>query len=76
MAWVCDICGRRPSVGNTVTRRGIAKKKGGFGRKTSGISKRRFKPNLQNVRALVGGRVKRLRVCTHCLKKGVVAKAG
>ncbi len=76
MAWVCELCGRRPSVGNAISRRGIAKRKGGFGRKTSGISKRRFKPNLQTVHANINGQVKRMRICTRCLKAGAVARAG
>jgi len=61
MAWVCEICGKRPSVGFNVSH---------SHRKT----KRRWLPNLQRVRAVVNGRVKRIRVCTSCLQKGKVVK--
>jgi large subunit ribosomal protein L28 len=37
-------------------------------------SNRRFHPNLQRVRVVVGGTVKRLRVCTRCLRSGRVQK--
>lgn len=76
MSRVCVICGKRPAAGRTITRRGLAKKKGGVGQKITGISKRRFLPNLQKVRAIVDGRVKSIRVCAKCLKAGKVRKAG
>ncbi len=76
MSRVCQLCGRRPQIGNQVTRRGIAKKKGGIGRRVTGRSKRRFLPNLQYVRAMQGGRVVRMRICTHCLKAGKIVKPG
>jgi large subunit ribosomal protein L28 len=53
----------------------MLKKKGGGGRRTVRKSARRFLPNLQPVRALINGSVKRLRVCTACLKSGRVVKA-
>lgn len=62
-------------MGKRIARRGIAKKAGGIGLKTTGISTRRFLPNLQSVRAMIGGGVKRIRVCTKCLKAGKVIKA-
>jgi large subunit ribosomal protein L28 len=74
MSRVCEFCGRRPRIGNQVTRRGIAKKKGGIGRRVTGRSKRRFLPNLQSVRAQVGTRVVRVRICTRCLKAGKIVK--
>lgn len=74
MARVCQFCGRRTRVGNQVTRRGIAKKKGGIGRRVTGRSKRTFIPNLQNVRAQVGTQVVRVRICTRCLKAGKIVK--
>ncbi len=70
----CDVCGKGPLRGNQISRRGLAKKAGGVGRKITGKSKRSFKPNLQRVRAVVDGRVVRLKVCTACLKAGKVAK--
>jgi large subunit ribosomal protein L28 len=74
MSRICQICGKRPSVGNSVSRRGRAKHLGGVGRKITGITKRQFKPNLQRVRALHEGAVKRVRVCTKCLRSGKITK--
>ncbi|MBI4712986.1 MAG: 50S ribosomal protein L28 [Planctomycetes bacterium] len=74
MSRKCDICGKRPSVGNQITRRGLAKKKGGVGKKITGIGKRRYLPNIQHMRAFVNGRVVRVKVCTGCLKAGKVQK--
>jgi large subunit ribosomal protein L28 len=74
MARVCDICGKRTEVGNKVSRRGLAKRVGGVGRKVTGKSKRKFKPNIQRVRAVVGGSVVRVKICTRCLKSGKIKK--
>jgi large subunit ribosomal protein L28 len=70
----CAICGKRVQVGNQYTYRGLAKYKGGVGRKVTGKTKRKFRPNLQRVRASVGGSTSRVRVCTRCLKSGKVVK--
>ena len=61
MAQRCDICGKGPSVGHKISH-------------AHNVSKRRWMPNLASLRAMVGGTVKRLRVCTRCLKAGKVAK--
>ena len=61
MAKICDICGKKPSAGNNVSH-------------AHNITKRRFNPNLQKVRALVDGSPKRLTVCTSCIKAGKVIK--
>mgnify|MGYP001586214735 CR=1 FL=1 len=74
MARECQYCGKRSLVGNKITRRGMAKKKGGVGKKTTGITKRLFRVNLQRVRAVVGGEVKRVRICTGCMKAGRIVK--
>lgn len=71
---ICEICGKRPHSGNQITRRGLAKKKGGVGRKITGKSKRVFRPNIQRVRAVVNGNVVRIKVCTSCLTSGKVVK--
>lgn len=71
----CQVCGKRPAYGRSVTRRGLAKKKGGVGRKITGRAKRKFLPNIQKVRVKVGGKVVRLKVCTACLRQGRVNKA-
>ena len=75
MARVCDICGKGPSVGNVVVRKGSPKYKGGIGLHTTGITKRRFLPNLQSVRvADDSGNVRRMKVCARCIKNGKVKK--
>ncbi len=75
MPRVCEICGKTGQTGRTYQRRGLAKKKGGAGRRITGKNKRKFQVNLQRVRALVKGHVKRIRVCTKCLRSGKVVKA-
>ena len=75
MARKCEICGKRTEVGNKVTRRGLAKAKGGVGIKTTGRSLRKFKPNIQRIRVLVGKTPTRMKVCVRCLKAGKVRKA-
>ena len=76
MSRVREICGKGPSVGNVVVRRGSPKYKGGIGLHTTGITKRRFLPNLQTVRAADDkGNVRRMSVCTRCIKSGKVKKA-
>jgi large subunit ribosomal protein L28 len=75
MSKICAICGKKPVAGRTITRRGLAKKKGGVGLKITGVNPRRFLPNLQTVRAVVKGTPMRIRVCVKCLKAGKVVKA-
>jgi len=75
MARRCEICGKSTRVGNNVSRRGLPKRKGGIGIKVTAKTKRKFKPNIQKVRAWVNGGVRRIRVCAKCLKKGLVEKA-
>lgn len=75
MSRICEICGKGPSAGRTITRRGLAKKKGGVGQRITGITKRRFLPNLKIVRALINGKTKKIKICTKCLKAGKVKKA-
>jgi len=76
MARVCQYSGKRPRVGKKVVRRGKAKKEGGIGQNVTGISKRRWKPNLQTVRVVdENGRVRRVKVCARYIKAGKVTKA-
>jgi large subunit ribosomal protein L28 len=70
----CEVCGKKPVVGNRVTTRGKAKYLGGVGTKVTGISRRQFKPNLQNVHVTVGKTNTTLRVCTQCIRSGAVTK--
>ena len=75
MSRKCDICGKTPAIGNQVSQRGKPKYLGGNGRKTTGISRRQFKPNLQRIRIQEGGSVRKRRVCTACIRAGRVQKA-
>ena len=75
MSKICAICGKKPVAGRTIKRRGLAKKKGGVGQKITGITARRFLPNLKSVRAIVNGVPAKIRVCVKCLKAGKVVKA-
>ena len=61
MAKVCEVCGKGPQFGHRVSH-------------AHNVSKRIWQPNLQRVRAIVNGRPQRIRVCTSCLKKGLVQK--
>ena len=74
MSRVCMYCGRKTRVGSSIARRGLAKPKGGIGLKTTGITKRQFKPNVQHVRALVGGSMVRVKICARCIKSGMLDK--
>lgn len=75
MTQECYICGKSPVVGNSVAQRGKAKYLGGNGRKTTGITKRTFKPNLQKIKIQEGDGSRARRVCTSCIRSGKVTKA-
>ena len=62
MAQRCDVCGKGPMSGHSVSH-------------ANNKTKRVWNVNLQRVRAQVEGRVKNLDVCTRCLKAGKVTKA-
>jgi large subunit ribosomal protein L28 len=62
MAKMCEVCGKAPVFGNRVSH-------------AHNVSSRRWMPNLQRVRVLLGGRPTRAYVCTRCLKAGKVEKA-
>lgn len=70
MSKQCYVCGKKPIAGRSIVRRGMAKKKGGVGKKITGVSKRVFYPNLQKVKILIDDLRKTIRVCTKCLKAG------
>ena len=73
MSRVCQVTGKRTRVGNSVSRRGLAKKVGGVGRRVTGRVKRKFKPNLQTIRVIdPDGRTLRLKVSTQVIKQGVI----
>jgi large subunit ribosomal protein L28 len=76
MARICELTGKRPGKGSIIWRSGKAKKKGGIGMHVTAITKRRFLPNLQRVKALLpNGEVRFIRVATTAIKKGLVVKA-
>lgn len=62
MSRVCDICGKRPLVGNNRSH-------------ALNATKRKFYPNLQKIKAEIDGMVKRVKVCTTCLRSNRVQKA-
>ena len=70
----CAICGKGPLTGKSVVRKGMAKSKGGTGKKIVRSAKRKFFPNLQKVRILINNRPKRAYVCAKCIKKGRIKK--
>ncbi len=74
MARKCYFLDKKTVAGRSIARRGKAKYLGGVGRKTTGISKRKFKPNIQKVRAVVNGRVQRIRVSAKAIRMGLVVK--
>ena len=62
-------------MGNSVSHRGKAKYLGGVGTKITGISRRQFRPNLQNVHVTTeNGTHKTMRVCAQCIRSGAVTK--
>lgn len=68
MSAVCDICGKHPVVGRSVSRLGRRALK----RRVKGRTARMFKPNIQSVRAVVDGTPVRLKVCAACIKAGKI----
>lgn len=74
MARRCQLTGKGPVKGSRVWRSGKPKKQGGIGTHITAITKRRFFPNLQRVKAVVNGRVRYIRVAASAIKKGLVIK--
>lgn len=74
MSRECFFLGKKTSAGRSFARRGKAKYLGGVGIKTTGVTKRKFKPNIQKVRAVVDGRVCRIRVSAKAIRMGLVVK--
>jgi large subunit ribosomal protein L28 len=74
MPRVCYFTGKKTSFGNQVTHRGKAKYLGGVGTKITGITSRKFKPNIQRVRAVVSGRIVRIQVSAKAIRNGLVVK--
>ena len=74
MPRVCEFTGRKTGSGNTYTHRGKAKYLGGVGTKITGKTKRKFRPNIQTVTAVVGGTVRRMKVSAKAIRMGLVIK--
>ena len=63
MSRVCEICGKKPRSGNNVAHSKVT-------------TKRWWKPNVQKVKVIMpDGKVKRIYVCTKCLRSGKVKRA-
>jgi large subunit ribosomal protein L28 len=62
MPRACEICGKGPVVGRQHSH-------------ANNVRPRRYEPNLQTVRAIINGGIRRLRVCTRCLRSNKVVKA-
>ena len=62
MARICAVCGKGPTSGHHVSH-------------ANNRVKRRWYPNLQTVRTLVNGQVRRIRVCAQCIRSNRVVKA-
>ncbi|MDI6839792.1 MAG: 50S ribosomal protein L28 [bacterium] len=59
MARKCEICSKRGLYGSSISH-------------SHRVTKRRQFPNLHTVRTKVGGKVKRILICTRCLRSGKV----
>ena len=62
MAQVCELCGKGPQFGNNISH-------------AHNVTRRRWNPNLQSVKAVTNGASKRIKVCTSCIKAGKVVKS-
>jgi large subunit ribosomal protein L28 len=62
MAQVCQLCGKGPQFGNNISH-------------AHNVTRRRWNPNLQSVKAVSNGVSKRIRACTSCIKSGKIVKA-
>jgi len=74
MARICRLTGKRPIKGNHIWRSGKSKKSGGIGTHVTAITKRKFYPNLQRVKAVIDGEVRYVRVAASAIKKGLVVR--
>jgi len=74
MSRKCPFTGKQTHAGRKYARRGKAKYLGGVGVKTTGKTKRKFRANIQRVRAVVDGRVVRINVSTRAIRNGLIQK--
>lgn len=71
----CKVCGKGRTVGGSITRRGLAKKKGGIGMHVVKNNKRVFKPNVQTIKVRDEKTVKTIKACAACIRSGKISKA-
>ncbi|MDZ4063940.1 MAG: 50S ribosomal protein L28 [Coriobacteriia bacterium] len=62
MSQVCTVCGKKPVAGRNVSH-------------SHRVTNRMFHPNIQTVKAVIDGSVKKINVCTKCLKAGKVQRS-
>ena len=74
MPRVCKFTGRKTTTGRTYTHRGKAKYLGGVGTKITGKTKRKFRPNIHVVTAVIDGSVQRIKVSAKAIRMGLVTK--
>jgi len=74
MSRVCYFTVKRTTAGRKYSHRGRAKHLGGVGIRTTGKTRRKFKSNIQKVRAIVDGKPVRIRVSARAIKMGLVVK--
>ena len=74
MPRVCPFTGKKTTSGRTYTHRGKAKYLGGVGRKITGKTKRKFKANMQRVRAVIDGEVVKINVSAKAIRNGMIVK--
>ena len=74
MAKSCEFTGRSHAMGNTKTYRGKAKYLGGVGKKITGITRRKYKANLQKVTCVIDGEVKKVWASAAAIRSGLVVK--
>ncbi|MBL7072532.1 MAG: 50S ribosomal protein L28 [Candidatus Omnitrophica bacterium] len=74
MSKECSICGKKPVSGRSISRRGMAKSKGGVGQRVTGSTLRRFVPNIQTTHTIIDGKKKKIKICAKCLKAGKAQK--
>ena len=75
MSRICQICGKTKHAGGSITRRGLAKKKGGIGMHVVKNVKRTFSPNIQHVRVQTPQGNRRIYACAACIRSGRIEKA-
>ncbi len=68
MSRECYFTGKKTRSGQSIARRGKAKYLGGVGKKVTGVTKRKFKPNIQKVRAVIDGKICRIRVSAKAIR--------